>query len=77
MQTISNQYQYVYLDNVSSHHHTYLISPLLEMLFERELSCQQKLRVLDLGCGNGSLSHLIAQQGYEVVGVEDSEQGVL
>lgn len=76
MQTISNQYQYVYLDNVSSHHHTYLISPLLEMLSERQLSCQQKLRVLDLGCGNGSLSHLIGQQGYEVVGVEDSEQGV-
>jgi len=39
MQTISNQYQYVYLDNVSSHHHTYLISPLLEMLFPANKSC--------------------------------------
>ncbi len=37
---------------------------------------QAKPRILDLGCGNGSLSNLIAQQGYEVVGVEDSEQGV-
>jgi 2-polyprenyl-3-methyl-5-hydroxy-6-metoxy-1,4-benzoquinol methylase len=36
----------------------------------------EKIRVLDLGCGNGSLTNKIAQQGYEVVGVEDSEQGV-
>ncbi|HEY9632662.1 MAG TPA: class I SAM-dependent methyltransferase [Coleofasciculaceae cyanobacterium] len=76
MQTISSQYKYGYRDSDSSPHHAYLISPLLEMLSERRLSSQQKLRVLDLGCGNGSLSHLIAQQGYEVVGVEDCEQGV-
>jgi 2-polyprenyl-3-methyl-5-hydroxy-6-metoxy-1,4-benzoquinol methylase len=46
------------------------------MLSKIQVSSPHKLRVLDLGCGNGSLSHLIAQQGYEVVGVEDSEQGV-
>lgn len=33
--------------------------------------------MLDLGCGNGSLSQKIAQQGYEVVGVEDSTSGIL
>jgi 2-polyprenyl-3-methyl-5-hydroxy-6-metoxy-1,4-benzoquinol methylase len=76
MQTIASQYQYAYLDGESSHHHAYLLPPLLEMLSEIKRSRQQTLRVLDLGCGNGSLSHLIAQQGYEVVGVEDSEQGV-
>lgn len=76
MQTIASQYQYAYLDGQSSHHHAYLLPPLLEMLAEIKCSGQQKLRVLDLGCGNGSLTRLIAQQGYEVVGVEDSEQGV-
>src|SRR4028118_1772187 len=76
MQTISRQYEYAYLDSDSIHHHKYLISPLLKLLSERQPPNQQMLRVLDLGCGNGSLSHLIAQQGYEVVGVEDSEQGV-
>ncbi|WP_339381925.1 class I SAM-dependent methyltransferase [Calothrix sp. FACHB-1219] len=30
---------------------------------------QQKLRILDIGCGNGSLSNFIAQHGYEVVGI--------
>jgi 2-polyprenyl-3-methyl-5-hydroxy-6-metoxy-1,4-benzoquinol methylase len=76
MQTTSKQYQYAYLDSNSSHHHDYLMPPLLELLSEKQPYSSQKLRVLDLGCGNGSLSHLIAQQGYDVVGVEDSEQGV-
>ncbi len=35
-----------------------------------------KLRVLDLGCGNGSLSHLIAEHGCEVVGVDTSAPGI-
>jgi 2-polyprenyl-3-methyl-5-hydroxy-6-metoxy-1,4-benzoquinol methylase len=35
-----------------------------------------RVRILDLGCGNGSLSHTIAKQGYEVVGVEESASGV-
>ena len=37
---------------------------------------KQKPRILDIGCGNGSLSNFLAQQGYEVVGVEESESGV-
>jgi 2-polyprenyl-3-methyl-5-hydroxy-6-metoxy-1,4-benzoquinol methylase len=67
---------YSYVDSNPVHHHDYLISPLLELLSQATPTHQAKPRVLDLGCGNGSLSNLIGQQGYEVVGVEDSEQGV-
>ena len=74
METTS-KYEYSYTESHPGHHHAYLISPLLEMLSQRTLSSQQKPRVLDIGCGNGSLSHLIAQQGYKVVGVEESESG--
>ncbi|WP_424099132.1 class I SAM-dependent methyltransferase [Moorena producens] len=35
-----------------------------------------KNRILDIGCGNGSFTNFIAQQGYEVVGVEESESGI-
>lgn len=74
MKTIS-KYEYSYANSNPGHHHTYLIPPLLEMLSQVTLVSQQKIRVLDLGCGNGSLSNLIAQQGYDVVGVEESKSG--
>ncbi len=75
MVTTSSKHEYSYANSNPGHHHAYLISPLLEMLSKGTLSSYSKPRVLDLGCGNGSLSHLIAQQGYEVVGVEESESG--
>lgn len=75
METISSKYEYFYADTNPGHHHAYLLSPLLQILSHRTLPSQQKPRLLDLGCGNGTLSHLIAQQGYQVVGVEESESG--
>jgi 2-polyprenyl-3-methyl-5-hydroxy-6-metoxy-1,4-benzoquinol methylase len=76
MQSPSNQYEYSYADSDSGHHHIYLLPAILETLSQQTTTQIPKLRVLDLGCGNGSLSHLIAKQGYEVVGVEDSSSGV-
>ena len=75
METTSSKYEYLYRNTNSGHHHAYLMPPLLELLSHAKSSSQQQPRVLDLGCGNGSLSNSIAQQGYEVVGVEDSESG--
>ncbi len=76
MEMLSNQYEYSYQDSNPDHHHAYLISPLLNLISQATPSAISKPRVLDLGCGNGSLSHLIAQQGYDVVGVEESESGI-
>ncbi|MFN6481887.1 MULTISPECIES: class I SAM-dependent methyltransferase [unclassified Nostoc] len=75
---IMNQYEYQYESANSSHHHIYLFKPLMEMISEYSvlLNNQKKLQILDIGCGNGSLSNLIAQQGYEVVGIEESASGV-
>ncbi|MBE9188115.1 class I SAM-dependent methyltransferase [Microcoleus sp. LEGE 07076] len=76
MKTNSSNYTYYYTNNRPRYHHAYLISPLLEMLATLQETCQTKLRVLDLGCGNGSLSHVIAEQGYEVVGIDNSAPGI-
>jgi 2-polyprenyl-3-methyl-5-hydroxy-6-metoxy-1,4-benzoquinol methylase len=75
---IIKHYEYQYQSAHSSHHHAYLLKPLMEMISEYSFIFhnQKKLRILDIGCGNGSLSNLIAQQGYEVVGVEESASGV-
>ena len=44
----------------------------LETVLRREKKHPQ--RVLDLGCGTGSMSVLLAQQGYEVLGADISEE---
>lgn len=75
----STKYEYYYQNHQSGHHHTYLKQPLIKMISETMLATstnQQQLRILDIGCGNGSLSHFIAQHGYEVVGIEESESGI-
>ncbi|MEG3836924.1 class I SAM-dependent methyltransferase [Microcoleus sp. AT10_D2] len=69
-------YTYYYTNNRPRYHHAYLISPLLEMLATLQHTSKTKLRVLDLGCGNGSLSHVIAEHGCEVVGVDTSAAGI-
>jgi 2-polyprenyl-3-methyl-5-hydroxy-6-metoxy-1,4-benzoquinol methylase len=73
-----HKYEYPYQDSKPKHHHAYLIKPLMEMISASEtiIKDSPKPRILDIGCGNGSLTNLIAQHGYEVVGVEESESGV-
>jgi 2-polyprenyl-3-methyl-5-hydroxy-6-metoxy-1,4-benzoquinol methylase len=69
--------EYSYQSEVAGHHHDYLLKPLMAMISaSTKRSEDKKCRVLDIGCGNGSLSNYIAQQGYEVIGVEESESGV-
>ena len=46
------------------------------MLATLQEASPTKLRVLDLGCGNGSLSHVIAEHGCEVVGIDTSAPGI-
>jgi 2-polyprenyl-3-methyl-5-hydroxy-6-metoxy-1,4-benzoquinol methylase len=69
-----SQYEYAYGDNQLTHAHAYLLKPLLSLMPKSPSG--QKLRVLDLGCGNGSFTNQIAQCGYEVVGVEESPSGI-
>lgn len=71
----TTKHEYSYTNSSSGHHHAYLLPSLLPMLpVQKDLS-SPKLRVLDPGCGNGSLSNVIAQNGYEVVGIEESGLG--
>jgi 2-polyprenyl-3-methyl-5-hydroxy-6-metoxy-1,4-benzoquinol methylase len=70
------EYEYPYKDSDLTNAHSFLMGPLLSMLPKPAAPQGKKLRVLDLGCGNGSLSNAIGRQGYEVVGIEESAQGV-
>ncbi len=76
MTQIAPEYEYAYEDSNLANAHSFLLSPLLSLLPQNSDSNTKKLCLLDLGCGNGSLSNVLAQKGYEVVGVEESAQGV-
>lgn len=69
-----DDFDYIYNNDNLTHAHSYILPQLLSML--PKSTNLKALRLLDLGCGNGSLSHVISQQGYNVVGIEDSESGV-
>lgn len=75
-QTPSIHSEYSYHSHNSAHHHQYLLPSLLKLMAPQKKASPVSPRVLDLGCGNGSLSHAIAQQGYQVVGIEESESGI-
>ena len=68
--------EYIYTTAESGHHHDYLLPALRKLLGKIKKNEDRPLRVLDIGSGNGSLSNLIAKEGYEVVGIEDSLSGI-
>ncbi|NJP09718.1 MAG: methyltransferase domain-containing protein [Leptolyngbyaceae cyanobacterium RU_5_1] len=67
--------EYSYTHGAPLHHHAYLLDPLLQLL-PRSQPQQPSLRILDLGCGNGSLTQQLAQAGYLMTGVEESASGI-
>ncbi len=53
------------------HTQAYLWEPILDVLS----SCDCK-SVFDLGCGNGAFTRFLKARGYQVSGVDPSEQGI-
>lgn len=57
------------------HHHAYLL-PVVERIIAEQNLAREKRRVFDLGCGNGSVGAFLHRKGYEVTGVDPSEDGI-
>ncbi|HZG39963.1 MAG TPA: class I SAM-dependent methyltransferase [Nodosilinea sp.] len=79
----STSYEYSYGSSQVGHHHHYLAKPALNLIHTAIASSPRsgpsatsKIKILDLGCGNGSFSHFLATQGFDVVGIEESASGV-
>jgi 2-polyprenyl-3-methyl-5-hydroxy-6-metoxy-1,4-benzoquinol methylase len=71
------QSEYKYSSSQLAHTYNYLTEPLLKMLPPPSISPDgQKVRILDLGCGNGSFSNTLAELGYMVLGIEESASGI-
>ncbi|WP_286080324.1 class I SAM-dependent DNA methyltransferase [Parablautia intestinalis] len=52
------------------------LEALEEMVSERALETERNL-VLDLGCGTGTLTELLYAKGYDMIGVDSSEEMLL
>jgi 2-polyprenyl-6-hydroxyphenyl methylase/3-demethylubiquinone-9 3-methyltransferase len=62
---------YGYSNSECSHAHSYLLHEVKDILEEVRAE-----NVFDLGCGNGSVAAHLEEEGYDVVGVDPSEDGI-
>ena len=69
-------YEYQWQSAQPSHSHSFYAPALLSLFPKVTNQNGDRLKVLDLGCGNGSLTNVIAQQGFDVTGIEESTSGV-
>lgn len=67
---------YRYADSGANHSHKYLLQPTFATLDSFFGNNGRKRRVFDLGCGNGSVAALLSENGYDVAGVDLSEEGI-
>ena len=64
---------YRYDDNKLNASHDYLLPAVKAILANNLHSCQ---RIFELGCGNGSVANALSLHGFEVTGVDASEEGI-
>ena len=68
---MSTYTEYEYTNNEYDHTQNYIFEPILNSLKGRK-----ELKILDLGCGNGSLANRLISLGYDVYGVDASVSGI-
>lgn len=66
---------YPYPSATPSHTHAYLWPTVLHVLNATQ-GTQTNRKVFDLGCGNGAFAAALQRRGYEVTGVDPSEEGI-
>lgn len=65
---------YRYEDAKTSTSHSYLLPTLRAVL--RGLKDTSENRLFELGCGNGSVANILGADGWEVLGVDPSQEGI-
>jgi len=58
--------------------HDYLLPAVLgELERLRSIIPAERMRLFELGCGNGSVGNVLAQKGWDVTGVDPSKEGIV
>ena len=66
---ISFKNQYIHNDSLPKPNHRIIVHALLRLLPK-----EKNLKILDIGCGNGSLDNVIHNYGYNIVGLDSSNK---
>ena len=74
MSTDASIVQYPYDTSGLGFHHEYILPGVEAAL--REQGIRPPARVFDLGCGNGSVAAHLATAGFQVSGIDPSEEGI-
>lgn len=65
--------EFIWHSSAPAYSQSYLRNPVLNALSR---SCSSGAAVLDIGCGNGAMSAIVAAAGYNVVGIDPSRSGI-
>ena len=68
--------EYRYNSSSTNVSHEYLLRPVLWELNRFFSESESPRRFFDLGCGNGSVAAFFSEHGFQVVGVDPSEEGI-
>ena len=68
------EFDYDWINNNTSHHE-YLINSVKNLLDEINLG-NEKLELLDVGCGNGYLTKTISNEFKKTLGIDLSKEGI-
>lgn len=76
MQTLDGISGYKYSDASVSCAHSYLLPCVFSEIDTYFAQHRHDRRIFDLGCGNGSVAAKLVEAGYEVCGVDPSQEGI-
>src|SRR5579864_588814 len=68
--------EYAYRASAASCAHVYLLPAIKKLVQSLDRHREKRRTILDLGCGNGSLSHELSKLGFEVSGIDRSDSGI-
>ena len=72
---VNNISGYRYSSAFVGQHHRYLLPNVYSLLTELNRPLEQQC-LFELGCGNGSVAHELTLRGWDVTGVDPSEDGI-
>ncbi|RCK34076.1 3-demethylubiquinone-9 3-methyltransferase [Thalassospira xiamenensis] len=67
---------YAWKDASNEAAHDYIMPTVIKILSNYASGKNKRLRIFDLGCGNGAAAKQLSEIGYDICGVDPSKEGI-